>query len=77
MTKPLTNEVESAGAHYRTAGNGLLLLGSINCIVGLYGMTAGSVNAFIAYDMMVVFGLAFIGTGVWMRGQVHSDSTSA
>lgn len=75
MVDPVINEVETAGAHYRTSGNGLLLLGAINSTVGLYGLTAGSINTFIAYDMMVIFGLTFMGTGVWMRAQENCDST--
>ena len=70
--QPQTEELEQAAAHYRTAGNGLLLLGAINGVVGLCAIAMGSENAFIAYDMMVVFGLSFIVVGMYMR--THSDS---
>lgn len=73
MKESQANELEQAGAHYRTAGNGLLLLGTINCLVGLYAVVTGSENAYIAYDMMIVFGLSFIGVGVYMRNQSNLD----
>ena len=73
MTEPQANELEQASAHYRTAGNGLLLLGSINCAVAAYALLVGSSNAFIAYDMMGLFGLSFIAVGYWMRTQSFDD----
>lgn len=66
-------ELEQAAAHYRTAGNGLLLLGAINAIAGVCAIAMGSENAFIAYDMMVVFGLSFVAVGMYMRAQASTD----
>ena len=73
MESSQANELEQAGAHYRTAGNGLLLLGAINCGVGLYAIVTGSENAFITFDMMAVFGLSFIGVGFYMRAQSKAE----
>ena len=70
---PQSEELEQASAHYRTAGNGLLLLGAINGVAGLCAIAMGSENAYIAYDMMVVFGLSFIAVGMYMRSQSNSD----
>ena len=67
--KSQANELEQASAHYRTAGNGLLLLGAINMGVAGVALLSNSSNAFIAYDMMALFGLSFMAVGYWMRTQ--------
>ena len=52
MAEPHASELEQAGAHYRTAGNGLCLLGGINCRVAVIALASGTQNTFIAYDTM-------------------------
>ena len=68
MTLDDTHETatESVG-HYRTAGTSLILLGVINAAVAGTSMVTAPQNAFIGFDMMLTFGVAFIAVGVWMR----------
>ena len=72
-TNTQADQLEQAAGHYRTAGNGLLLLGTINCAVGLAALTFGAENSYIAYDMMAVFGLSFVGVGIYMRRQATAS----
>lgn len=69
MVEPHASELEQAAAHYRTAGNGLCLLGGINCLVAVIALASGSQNTFIAYDTMALFSVSFIAVGLWMRKQ--------
>lgn len=69
MEAPQVTDLEQASAHYRTAGNGLMLLGFINLSVSVIALASGMKNSFIAYDTMALFGLSFIGIGQWMRKQ--------
>ena len=58
---------ELATSHYRTAGYSLILLGLINCGVAAYSLVSGSKEAFIGFDMMLLFGVSFVAIGIWMR----------
>ena len=58
---------DSASSHYKAAGTGLILLGAINAGVAAACLLAGRGDAFIDYDMMLMFGISFVATGVWMR----------
>ena len=53
--------------HYGTAGTGLILLGAINSVVAGITLMSGSPDSFIGHDMMLVFGVAFMFVGYWMR----------
>ena len=66
VAEPMENG-DSASSHYKTAGAGLILLGAINSGVAAACLLAGRGDAFIDYDMMLMFGISFVATGVWMR----------
>ena len=61
------NEEEVATSHYRTAGHSLILLGLINVGVAAFSLFSGSKEAFIGFDMMLLFGVSFVAIGVWMK----------
>lgn len=69
METPQVTDLEQASAHYRTAGNGLMLLGLINLSVSVIALASEMKNSFIAYDTMALFGFSFIVIGQWMRKQ--------
>ena len=69
MVEPQVTDLEQASAHYRTAGNGLMLLGLINLSVALIALASELKNSFIAYDTMALFGFSFVAIGQWMRRQ--------
>ena len=73
----LDREDELATSHYRTAGHSLTLLGLINCGVAAYSLFSGSTEAFIGFDMMLLFGVSFIAIGVWMQTYSIKDEDSA
>tara|TARA_B100001093_G_C26261640_1_gene773015 strand:- start:273 stop:503 length:231 start_codon:yes stop_codon:yes gene_type:complete len=70
------HEDEMATSHYRTAGHSLILLGSINCAVAAYSLVSGSKQAFIGFDMMLLFGVSFVAIGIWMRTYAIQDEQS-
>lgn len=57
---------ESEG-HYKTAGKNLILLGILNGLVALGYLISNQGEAFIGFDMMLLFSLGFIAVGAWMR----------
>ena len=73
MTELQSQNQDSAAEHYRTAGNGLMLLGAINIGVAAYAFIFGSENAYIGFDMMGLFAASFIGVGYWMRSQTGEE----
>ena len=66
VAQPMENN-DSASSHYKTAGSGLILLGAINSGVAAACLLAGRGDAFIDYDMMLMFAISFVATGIWMR----------
>ena len=67
-------ERKEAEGHYRTAGKNLILLGVLNGAVALGYLFANAGEAFIAFDMMLLFSVAFIAVGTWMRTyRIESD----
>ena len=67
-------EAEEAQSHYRTAGRNLILLGVINACVAAGYIWANAGEAFIAFDMMALFSVAFIAVGVWMRSYTVTET---
>lgn len=72
----LNRDEELATSHYRTAGHSLILLGAINCGVAAYSLLTGSSEAFIGFDMMLLFGVSFVAIGIWMRTYSIADDDS-
>jgi len=61
------DERREAEGHYKTAGKNLILLGILNGLVALGYLIANEGEAFIAFDMMLLFSIGFIAVGAWMR----------